>query len=345
MILGTGKTYDLKVGYSCNNNCVHCVIRPNVNDLKKMNLPIDSSYGELVKVMQSPEFVEADGIVLTGGEPTIRKDFMRIVKYIVRNYPQKYIHLQTNARLLTQYLDELKNLTDRIRYVIALHSMDEEVHNRVVGNENDGTNPFKETMECLMKIKEIYHNFKDIARIEIVLSQYNYRTMVETVEKLYEIGINNIGISYPHFDGYYMDNGPTFLKKVSLSYEELKPHLYEVYKLCEKHSDLYTCFEEVPQCMWRDNNGKLLKPLPNIGSLSDRKDDQISVKFPGGDVNTDFKNTWLNMHKQSSKCQECVYCCSCLGVWFEAIETFGDLGFESIKEHELEELKGGLHCF
>lgn len=336
MILNTGKVFDLKVGYSCNNNCIHCVIKTNAENIKERGVGnIDTNYAELIKIMNSDSFKEANTVVITGGEPTIRKEFLRIIKYIVNTYPEKYICVQTNGRFLGKYLEEIKNLTNKITYVIAIHSINEDIHNKIVNNRIDKGNSFKETMETLEKIKELYGRFEDVARIEIVLSSLNYKTIPETIMKLHQMDIRYIGISYPHLDGFYNKYGKNKVKEVGLSYADLKTILPDLYDYAYNNQDLLLEFEEIPMCMWRNKEGKILKPIKNIRSMSDKEgNEDICVKFPEAQTNENFITSWLNMHRKSNVCHKCQYNHKCNGVWFEAINTYGNTGFIPINKEE-----------
>lgn len=334
--MSTGKVFDLKVGYSCNNNCIHCVIKTNVENMIDSGFKsIDTNYAELIKIMNSDSFKKANAVVITGGEPTIRKEFLRIIKYIVTKYPNKEIYIQTNGRLLGRYLDEFKSLSNKINYVIAIHSINEEVHNRIVNNRSEKGNPYKETMETLEKIKKVYGKFEDIARIEIVLSSLNYKTIPETIIKLHQMELKNIGISYPHLDGFYDKYGKNKVKEVGLSYADLKMILPDIYEYAYNNKDLRLIFEEVPMCMWRSKEGYLLKNINNIRSMSNRTgNEDISVKFPERNIDENFVYTWFNLHKKSNECIKCQFYRQCNGVWYEAIDTYGDIGFTPISKEE-----------
>ena len=80
--------FDLKVGFSCNNKCVHCVIE----DKAKYR---DLYTQEIFDIIKNE--VKDEDITLTGGEPTIRNDFLDILKFIKNNTNSKII-LQTNGR-------------------------------------------------------------------------------------------------------------------------------------------------------------------------------------------------------------------------------------------------------
>lgn len=323
--MSTGKTFDIKVGYACNNHCVHCVVSPMVDNLISQNKKIDLTYGEIIELVNSNEFKGASTIVITGGEPTLRKDFMRIINTISKKYPNKRIVLQTNGRFLYKYIDELKLLTNNIHYVVAVHSLDKEIHNKVVNNRIKDGNSYEETMKSLMKLKNSYPDFKKIGRIEIVLSKLNYKNLYETIVGLHKLGINSIGISYPHLDGYYYNEGVEKVREISLSYAELKTILPDIYDYLVKNPDLYLGFEEVPKCIWRDKNDNILEIPFNLDTGEDFSNHEI-VKYPGRELNVDFTNVWNKMHTKPLICSKCKLNGCCHGIWIEAFEAFKDEG-------------------
>lgn len=327
------KTFDLKVGYSCNNNCVHCVIKPNVMDLQKQGLPINYNYKEIIDFTNSHDFKCSDSVILTGGEISIRKDMERIVNYIHTNYPEKRIHIQSNGRNLKPFIEKFKDYN--ISYVIAVHSHDEKTHNDIVANDNAkvGENPYRETIETLKEIiKHHGNNLRSYLRIEIVLSLINLSSIKETVAFLHEeMGINHIGISYPHLDGFYNVYGADYLKKISFSYKELKPQVIRLYEYLKLNPSLEVAFEQVPRCIYQVD-GYELPTLKNISSMGHVAGEDVAVMFPGGKYDEDFVGTWTRLHKKGENCVKCFYNDCCFGVWFEAIDTFGDEGLEPIKK-------------
>ncbi|WP_459195602.1 radical SAM protein [Wukongibacter baidiensis] len=334
--------YDLKVGYSCNNRCEHCVIEPNVWEIKRKNAElntdtkIDCNYKELIDCMNSTEFFEADSIVITGGEPTIRKEFMRLLKYIKRNYPEKKIILQTNGRKLKDFISEIRKNDMNIYFVIALHGF-EETHNQITKIKSG--NPFKETWESIEEIKRAYGSFDNLGRMEIVLSKKNIFEVPDFVEFLYKNDIKDIGISYPHLDGY-ANIDFRLVKNIGFSYGELRKVIPKFYDLAIKYSDLILSFEEVPKCMWRDEDNNLYKKMPkNITSLNHSLCEDVSVKYPHKTIDSNFNERYRLMHSKVNVCRQCIYDSACLGTWEEAFEVFGGEGFIPVKEYEVE--KGG----
>lgn len=335
-----GKHYDLKVGFSCNNKCIHCVIETNREYLLEHKLKYDFSYGEIVKIINSDEFQSSNSITITGGEPTIRKDFDRIVKYLGKSAKNKHICLQTNGRLLHKYLDVIEENIPDMFYVVAIHSIDKNVHDKIVGVEHTGSNSYEETFYTLKKMIEVFGEEKmnKNMRVEIVLSNLNISSFVDTVKYLGDMGINNIGVSYPHADGVFNKYGADGVKKFSIPFKSLKDTIPDLFNYLKDNPKVQVSFEEVPYCMLRDENGELLNYLPNLNSMGTNRG-EVNIHLPSSEK-VYFTDIWKNLHKQTSHCKMCAIKNHCLGTWFEAIDTFGEDDFVPITESELNKIGG-----
>ena len=332
-----GRIYDIKLGYSCNNKCFHCVVEPNAIKVKDSDPSrLDLNYSDIVRIMKSEDFYSADTIVLTGGEATLRRDLVRIISYINEKYPSKKLILQTNGRRLKGILEVIRNIGVDIQYVIALHSMRSELHDKICGYcEKDGNHsPFHETWTSIEEIKRLYGCFDTIARIEVVLSSLNLWDLEATVKALYKNNIRTIGISYPHLDGHYNVDAAR-AQNIGFSYEALKAILPSLYKFASEYSDIKLLFEEVPLCMWRDKEDNILKPIENIGSMDHSYlNSSITVNYPNY-INKDYLKNYKELHLKVEACKGCANKQYCRGVWFEAVEMFGDEGFVPLTKEEL----------
>jgi|GEM_PF-2083278 len=332
-----GRIYDIKLGYSCNNSCFHCVVEANAMKIKDQNSScFDLKYSDIVTIIKSEDFYNSDTIVLTGGEATLRRDLVRIITYIHEGFPRKKVILQTNGRYLKEILKSIKDTAVNIQYVIALHSMRAELHNKICGygERTEEPSPFHETWNSIEEIKRLYGSFDNIARIEIVLSSLNLFDIEASVKALYKNSIRTIGVSYPHLDGHY-NTDAAWAKKVGFSYAELKAILPSLYRFAEENPDLKLLFEEVPKCMWRDEEGNILKPIENIESMDHiHLRSNITVNYPNY-LNKDFLKSYEELHVKVEACNECFNKQCCRGVWFEAAEMFGEDGFIPISKEEL----------
>jgi MoaA/NifB/PqqE/SkfB family radical SAM enzyme len=83
---------DVKVGFSCNNRCVFCVQGDKRDRFEDRTT-------EEVRAVLAERRAEAEGVVFTGGEATVRSDILELVAY-ARALGFRTIQLQTNGRRL-----------------------------------------------------------------------------------------------------------------------------------------------------------------------------------------------------------------------------------------------------
>ncbi|MCD7819715.1 MAG: radical SAM protein, partial [Lachnospiraceae bacterium] len=88
---------DIKVGYACNNKCIHCVIANQKIAAQKKYSYINRTTKECLQIIQDSKDNGYNDIVITGGEPTIRKDFFEILEF-AKSLGMS-IYLQTNGRM------------------------------------------------------------------------------------------------------------------------------------------------------------------------------------------------------------------------------------------------------
>lgn len=119
-----GRRLDLKVGYACNNNCRFCVVAG------RRGAP-DRGLDELVSALRRAR-PQCSELVLTGGEPTLRRDLVGLVAE-ARRLGFGRIQLQTNGRMAsyTALARELarSGLTEA---VVALHGAAAATHDGLV---------------------------------------------------------------------------------------------------------------------------------------------------------------------------------------------------------------------
>lgn len=316
---GSGN-YDIKVGYSCNNACRHCVVRPNVWALEREGAELyhdpafglrcsrDLAFDEVVRQLMSAEVYSAGTVTITGGEPTIRGDFVDILMWLYYNRPDKVVVIQTNGRRLSDLnlVKSVRRFTRLVSFVVALHGP-EEVHN-YIANSRTGGNPFAETVAGIRNLQAVFGPELSL-RTEIVLSNYNASCLLESVRFQHEIlGVDNIGVSYPHLDGYPEEQIIALAPRMA----DLIEILQEVSRYSEEHPDLNILVEEIPVCVLRQVHGRgkfgLMRASP----------ENTTVAFLNS-VDRSFGQHWMECHAKAEGCSGCVLESQCPGVWRESL--------------------------
>src|SRR4030065_1772544 len=83
---------DIKVGFQCNNHCLFCV------QGRKREAVAFKKIGDIENFVREAAISGKKEVVLTGGEPTLHPDFLRIVRFSKENN-FKNIQVQTNGRM------------------------------------------------------------------------------------------------------------------------------------------------------------------------------------------------------------------------------------------------------
>lgn len=155
-----------RITSKCNYNCKYCLSPKKIEELE-----LDS----LSKIFELLFKNGAKAIVLTGGEPTIRKDFIEITKEIKKNNLK--IFLDTNGSFFFKY----KKVIDENVEVLGL-PMD----------FSNWSYRDKGQMETILKILEYYKNKeeKPIIRIGTVVTKENYKELNKIAELLRNYSID-----------------------------------------------------------------------------------------------------------------------------------------------------------
>jgi MoaA/NifB/PqqE/SkfB family radical SAM enzyme len=132
----------IELTYSCNLNCVHC-FNPKDN-----NHQIE--FNEIKKIIDDAYEIGCFRLTLSGGEATLHKDFINIVKY-ARN-KRMSVEFFSNGQLLNDnpnFFDEIKKLYP-YRIGLSIYSMDSQEHDNVTnvkGSWNKVVNTAKRLRE------------------------------------------------------------------------------------------------------------------------------------------------------------------------------------------------------
>jgi len=306
--------FDLKLGFSCNNNCVHCVVEDKRNILSK-----DLTFEEIKNIEKTKIRTltpKPDGVVLTGGEPTIRKDFVSIVKYFSENGYE--VHLQTNGTGLADenIIKEIKPYMTQV--LIAIHSMDENVHNNVVRDKKGIM--FKKTYQALLNLIKHQIPFET----QTVLSKYNIDTLYDTYKKIQELKPKVwMHMTYPH------PLGNAYSKDVALKYSAIKNEIQR----CFKDFGPYLVTEAIPLCYIYPYEKTIgynsdleiasqIYEIPRIGLDPSNKNNGNNKLIDKDGLSYNYNINDLTSKLKGKKCGECDFNDICPGVWKEYFDFY-----------------------
>ncbi|MBD3204150.1 radical SAM protein, partial [Candidatus Woesearchaeota archaeon] len=152
---------DIGIGNICNNNCIMCTVSYPLN--KNYRAPKTEDIINEINKYRNP-----GSITITGGEPTLRKDIIKILHYINANYPHTKINLITNARLFyyEQFIRKFSPIKN-LKIITELHASEEKLHDKITGSYGSFEQAYAGIKNLLKK------GFK--VEFRIVISKLNYK--------------------------------------------------------------------------------------------------------------------------------------------------------------------------
>lgn len=293
-------TYDLKVGYACNNRCRHCVIEDSKDKLIEQHTSYDLTTEECLNQLDFAAEKGAKFIVLTGGEVTIRKDFP-----ILMNKCKEYdfdITIQTNGRrLFTENVAKSIIEYKKVRCLIALHGANESTHDSIT----QVAGSFSETCKGIRHMTE--NNV--LVVLKVVISKINMNELVQIINLTSELGVQYICFAFPHGQGAARKN----FEEIIPTYTALSPILKNMVEEA-KNKRINIEFEAIPFCI-------IPYAMQLVGELKYLSGNTLCTQVK--EDTFDWETVRKGIKRKSPKCESCDMNSICEGVWSEYSESFG----------------------
>lgn len=290
----------LFTGFSCNSHCHFCI------DLNKRDLP-DKSTRQIVEEMVQAKAAGVEYLEMIGGETTIRRDFIPLVK-TAKKLGFKDIVVVTNGRMLA-YPDFAKEtvaagVTD---LVFSIHGHDAKLHDELTYAEGSFVdllkgieNVRKEGLERIFGnctvIKQNMRHLPDIARL--FLSQKIHHVEFIFVDPTY-------GGAYTNFHG--------LVPKIS----EAAPFMREALKIGREGGTTDFVARYVPLCHFPDD----LEQISEIREVATFRTRHWAPDFKNDDVGA---GRVVAGRSKPEKCKGCSLYGQCEGIWNEYLKRVGD---------------------
>ncbi|MFH1723002.1 MAG: radical SAM protein [Elusimicrobiota bacterium] len=292
------KRVDLKLGYSCNDRCLHCV----VGDFRKVfsaeSRSMDRTTAEYKGLLTSYRRQGYGHVTITGGEPSIRKDFVDILRF-ARAIGFR-IGVQTNGRLFSRksLMRELDFGKADIAFTVALHGPTARIHDAITRRPGS----HEETVRGIKNLLRAGY----LVTGKIVLSTMNFRSVKRSVERLIALGVRSGNIAFPHAQGRAWENFDAVVPR----YRDVLPHVREAVELQESRSrGVFFDLEMIPLCFLagREEYCAELDYLVWTRSLLDAH----------GQPSVDWGEARRSIKRKSPECGACRFDAVCEGPWME----------------------------
>jgi MoaA/NifB/PqqE/SkfB family radical SAM enzyme len=257
----------------------------------------------------------ANTVIFTGGEPTIRPDFLELVKY-ARDIKRHPIALQTNG---TMFADKsfAKEAVKHLDFIlIAIHSSDPEIHDKIVGTQG----MFDKTIKGFQNLLEYRQDCESQAEIttQTVISGWNAATLPDTYAFIQNIAPETrMRMTYPH----PMGNAYRYADVVVPRYSQIKEYLQQ----CLKQYAPYLSTEAIPFCylypyhkQCKNSDVESLIKNKNTRPGLDPASKRTGLLGNNGRI-TDYTVLDLLEKQKTPECVKCEFNDQCVGVWKEYI--------------------------
>ena len=192
--------------YDCNNLCISCAKRTN----EKGRL----SFKQIVAIIDEIKPSEEDYIEISGGEPTLRDDFIGLCRYIKETYSTTLVILSNGRKF--QNLEFAKNIkkagVDRV--MTTFYSPIPEVHDNITQQKGS----FFQAFKGLKNLEEIGMSIS----VKTIVLKQNYKDLPKFVEFAYSnfpsawVSIHGLILRGKAYDNY---------KKIVINHNKIKPYL------------------------------------------------------------------------------------------------------------------------
>lgn len=313
------RTAYLSMSYDCNEKCIFCPCSEPGHEMEAISLEEMKSC-----IDRAMEESGVENILLSGGEPTISKDFLKLLEYI----KAKGLHISLLSNGLKfaskRYLQKFIDVTgsENIEITTAIHSHIPEKHDRLTQLPNS----FHKSLEGLHNIIEA----GILTSVKYNIIRYTYREMPGYIDWLYETFPDKVSFLLCNIDitGVALKNK----ELIGVTFEESAPFL-------EQALDKVIAFRQ----KGRKRNVKVFTtPLCTLdpyywGFVNNQtKDTLAALRVPSEDPINDrlFLEIGSDSGPMFEPCFQCALQEPCPGTWKKTGELFGDSIFKPIEAIE-----------
>ncbi|MFO0598989.1 MAG: redoxin domain-containing protein [Myxococcaceae bacterium] len=290
---------DIKTGYTCNSNCVFCVIGDKLFTGER---PTNEVIEELKLSRRT-----CDDVVFTGAEVTLRQDFFHLVE-AAKRLGYRSIQVQTNGRMFA-YRDfcERAIRAGANEFSPSLHAPVAKVHDGLTRSQGS----FNQIITAIKNLKEMGQRIVS----NTVAAKQNVKLLPDLARLFVELKVDQFQIAFPHPTGH----AATYFNAVVPKMTELAPYLHEALRI-GRDAGVACMAEAMPYCMMQGHErfvSELFIPPTEI--------------VYEGFVIPDYKRDRVDRGKtRFPQCATCRFEPICEGPWREYPEMLGNEEFQPI---------------
>jgi MoaA/NifB/PqqE/SkfB family radical SAM enzyme len=299
------KRIDIKVGFSCNNHCRFCA-QGNKRDTHK-----DKSDIEVKKILEKFKKT-CEGVVFTGGEPTIRKELFGWVKY-ARDLGYQNIQIQTNGRMFSSITYCKKIIKEGANeFAPALHGSRPKIHDYLTRAPGS----WYQTVQGIKNLKLLNQR----VLLNSVVNKKNYKDLPNLASLLVKLKVDQFQFAFIHIN-QVISSDSNLIKEIVPKHSEAEPYIKKGLQI-GINAGLEVMAEAVPYCLMKGYENYIAESwIPE------------SAVVDADLVMEDYSYYRKNYGKaKGPDCKPCKYYKICEGPWKEYPQIFGWEEFNPIIE-------------
>lgn len=304
-ILSNKPIFLIVTGLSCNSACVMCSVKSHGKNCH------DGTTKEIIKDLIKGRKESYERMEFTGGEPTIRKDILYLIKQ-ARNLGYKEIGLNTNGILLgnKSFCNKLVK-TGLTNITFSLHAHNKKLHKIITRTPNS----FEQTVAG---IKNALSYKKLVISVVTAVFKTNYQYISQIGKFIHSLGVSIWDITDLIPDGYAKESYDALcVKRAKLSDAlcSLRPLLNDFQAIV---------FFALSPCVLPPNilNNKKVSWVTALGKLEVEK--PITYNQKNFSADSIEKNLIGIQQKKIDICRNCIFTKECAGIWTDYLLLFGD---------------------
>lgn len=284
---------DVKTGFKCNNRCIFCV-QGNKRDL------YGNKSTEEVKEILRGAVQDSDSIVFTGGEVTIRPDFIELVRF-ARDQGFRRIQVQTNGRMLA-YKKFARDTVEAgaNEFSPAVHGHTAKLHDDLTRCEGS----FEQSVRSIRNLKELGQR----VITNSVITRSNFRHLPELAALLVRLGVDQYQFAFVHALGTAQEHFSQVVPRMAL----IEPYVKRGIQVGVRAGRIVLT-EAIPYCFmtgYEEHVAERFMPRTKI--------------FDAKSVVEDYTNyRWTEGKAKGPPCEECTWNSVCEGPWKDYAEGYG----------------------
>lgn len=311
------KIHEVFLGYACDEKCLFCS-----QETAWRRQPA-ASFEAVAKDLYLAHARGCRLLVLNGGEPTLHKDFLKIVA-LARKAGYEEVHIQTNGlRLAAPEAAAAGAAAGLTLARFSIHGHTDELHDRLV-----------KVPGALKKAEQAMKNLRDMGvqvGINTVINAWNAPKLAQFYEHFLDEGITDFGLIYPLYEGDMAENAGA----MRISLKDAAPCVKNAFEVFRRRGLEPPMVLNIPPCILPGYEGRLLRWSTGGAALYDAA--RGTVIDPGRYElrQPDGRSKRLDEASREGKirpaaCARCVYGDRCLGYERRYVAAFGEAEFSAL---------------